>query len=1003
MSVEAAPVALAPQLPEFGAVPQTPEEAFASQVAWVRENGDALDVRARLWPGRAAMVGAVAGVAGGLSVTTAAELGTNATVVTGTAAAVSVVASAVTYGRERGVRNRAISRQDLPTQEALDLRYELFRTRRGAPHGKGEVVMLWHGAWDNRGAESDADALRRLAELAKQNGVTRIAMGVERYQSAVRPELALAHADKPNKMPLSNWLVAYKRLATEGRTQRGQLIDAPVDYWLDVAGNPVDIEPGRGIDGLLAIIAAADPRHPAGRIAHDFKDAPEVQRVQLLQVLKQRLEMRLDGTERVGVRAPGGTAVVARTKAHTSGRIHGESVEMWANGSMGGRMPIDQALEMNGGRIEAYLSSGDPRHRAERLTAAELALYRTLYRQDQAHQSDQVIRKELQGHMSRAADPHGVQMELGARLSAPANRESVRMRRQGWLRIAAAAGMLVLGTGLASFTSASIDVRYETVRAEALTQIEQERRLAPGSGQVTPEEIDRRLAAWSGANEVWGSWYEYRKDLHDWKTPDLPAALSNLGLDSPSRNNGAEYIGNVEDKTPRVIWNLEAHGMDAGGYWLSDTAESADTIRGHENFAPSWNVAGPEADMHREVLTIPTTRGEHHGDRPWVRVSRTVDASNFQGNGSTRYLPLPLRQNAEIIAVNLGGKPVQLIARGNGSYAVFLPSPDLTFKDGPVPLEYWVQPSTEPDEVTEQNNGPYDTSPNDTVINGYSEEERKAVDNLLAEHIPAYAAAGTNANAKRKAVYDYLKNEFLYSKTPFTKEQEKNIQDWTSFARTLLENKLGNCNVESTLLIMADPRLTAAFGFINHSGDGSNALMSGEAHMATLDGYKIIDPVSANVFVPPAGTGRAPESLPLLPWMILAAGITLAGAAVSVRKEAMSLATNGTVGMQARRADKAEAELKAMGPFALNVAAEAASSAAWSPDRHEPYDVIADRAYKRGDDPQAAYGRIMDPSFRDKGTPGRMANHKWDTKPLVRLHKLAGRVAARPAYHQRRK
>jgi hypothetical protein len=1001
MSAEVVTVAPAPGSPEFGGVPITPEEQFASHVAWVRESGDALDARPRLWSWQVGKLGMLAGMVSGLAVSSVSETSQNLVEFGGGAAVVGLGSWAYAAVRGHATKVRSARRMDMPAQEALDLRYELYRVNNNDGGDKEkDVVLLWHGAYENREAASDADALRRMAALAKENGITKIAVHTQQANNAVRPDRVAEKAAEgkvATPMTMAQWLYSAKGLPVGGRAEKQNLTVASPDYWLEVAGNPLDEELARGIDGLLAKIAAADPRHSALRIAEDFKEAPEVRRKLLLNTLRDRLELRLGGTERDPVRGAAGAATVRRAKRHATAHIRGEHVELRVEGRITERLPLERALRMGDGRLEAFLESGDTQHRRERLTAAEFALYRTLHRQDDARASDQTVAVEKRGPISRAGVQYSPQRALGLRVSAPANTERYTTRGQTWRRIGMAALGLVMGGVLTGGPTMLADaLLYEPARQEAIDALAQQHHLEPATAQaqLSQAEIDHQLDEWSGVNTVWRNWYNWRKGIHDWSTPSFPLPHID-GIDSPTRTaSGVEGIGNFEDTHPHAVWNLDAHQMSAAGYWLSDTSETALTTiaKPNEGFEPGWSLAGPENAGDYEVMPMPVRPTSDWDNRPWVRVSRTVDASNFQGAGSVLELPLPILDGTEVFAVNLGGKQVGLLARQNGTFAIHVPTPNSLFKDGSLTLEYWVQPAEHVPHAS-------DTSSNPTKFKGMTQQQEAQIQAAFRQYVPGYTEAGTDTNKQREAVYNYLKHDFLYSYGPISDDEHKRITDWASFATEVLKGKLGNCNVESTLLILADPRLTAAFGYYNASSYGSNALTTGEAHMITIDGSKIVDPVSENVFNP----GKPDKSAPLLPWIILAGAVQMAGVAFAFRKPLAEAAAHQRVLRQVRRADRAKAELEAADAYTLHLAAEAAAAAAWAPSRRAELHEVSERAADPRHSWESGYARIMDPGFRDAGTPGRLQRQDWDTARIQRIHKLANRVASRPAHHRRRK
>ena len=569
----------------------------------------------------------------------------------------------------------------------------------------------------------------------------------------------------------------------------------------------------------------------------------------------------------------------------------------------------------------------------------------------------------------------------------------------------AIAGMIVGGATVIG------DKRYGVVHDQAAVQLAHERGVAVGD--VPEKLIDQRLGEWSGINTAWHGWNNIRTGLHDqlWPTD------GGNGPDPTQAGfaNNVTGVGNFTDPNPHVIWNLTPHNMDPAGYWINDTWSAADACTpGADPPVPcdgdrlNWFHDTSEAESSIvKFPTAPDTAVTANPNAQWIEVSGTVYRSDFEqvdGSGSEAYFGLPMLPDSELVAATFDGKETSVVSRQNGTMAIYLAHPKEQLSSGEATVTYWFQKTAH---AINPHQYVYRHKNDGTQFYDHGQpllpDKDPAIQAIFAKQVPGYAAAGNDSDKKRQAIIDYLSDDFLYSYTPMTNDEQKHIKSWADFTAAVLDGKIANCNVATTLLVLADPRLSAASGFINAPGDGVDQLTSGERHMVGLDGDHLVDATPSGL----ANLNKSDTSVSagsLMPWLLLAGALQSASVILLTRRQAMEMVRRYNVRRAVHAADSAETELRAFGPFALNLAADAADASAWAPKGEVGLTYIsgqAERHVAAGYD--QARTRVSSPAFRDPATLERLERQAWRSPAITRVHELAQVAAARPPYHRRRK
>jgi hypothetical protein len=1017
MSAEAIPAVQAAVQPEAVPVPETPLERFASHVEWVREQGDAFDTRPALWPVRLSKAGAVTGVVGGLTTGMGVEFATMATEATGAVAVAGLAAWGMNRLRESRVRDAAIRRLDAGTGLLLNQRYELVRVNKGITK-KADIVMLWHGPTNDPVFHKEdqqktvAEALQEMAGMAEKCGVHSIAMS---------PELeAAATSDSDSKLPemtVTQFLETTKRLHTAGRTDKEKVVSASPAHWVQHARNKVEYDQGAGVDAMLTQLESLDYRHAAVRLGREYAADREWQRTKVKASLKGVLEMQMGEAGIAG--APDRHTpenFVRHDKQQGVALIDGEDVAIFVNGRLTERTPIMQKLGLTEERLGLLLQSKNPALRRERQEALEFALYRTLHRQDDAQAVEGRMGREVRD-IPIMPKVHRYQVDLAVRKKTETGEKTSRWpQRRRALGIAAGAALVtavISGSGMIFG-----DAKYSEAHTAAAVQLAREHGFA-SAHDVPEKQIRQRMDEWSGVNTAWGEWKGLRTDLHraiwDHHKPADPNAVQRQA----GFGNARSAVGNFGPHNPTPVWNLEPHNMSTEGMYVSETWQTAvicppsrlTEICSGGNATWTNDVDGMVKD---EIKQMPTDVSSDRAADPtakWIHASGTVYRSDFEVGSLDAFMGLPMLPRSDIFAASFNGQPVKLVGRQDGTVAIELQNPDQVMASGAAKVDYWFQPDESAYNIHQYVDKNQDRITAGTTFYEYNPHREAllsrelavpGIDDVFKQYIPGYDPKAS-PDEKRLAVYDYLKYDFLYTLNPISADEAKQITDWKTFAANVLQRKIANCNVATIILALADPRLSAASGFANSAGEGSNVLTRDEAHIVDLYQDQLIDAVPTGQFeLSTPGSDKPPQ--PLSPWILLAAAMQLGGAVLLTQRQAREMLARQKAVHQMKAANRAEQKLQAMGPFVLNLAADAAGAAAWSPDGKADLEYAA---YQAADKTALGYDaarvRVQDPVFRDPGTLKRLKQQPWKAPIIRQVHRQANIAAKRPPHHRLRK
>jgi hypothetical protein len=951
-----------------------------------------------------------------------AEFAPVAAEATGAVAVAGLAAWGLNRLHEGRVRNAAIRRLDASTGLLLNQRYELIRVNKGIAK-KADIFMLWHGPTNDPVFHKEdqqktvAEALQEMAGMAEKCGIHSIAMSSELEAAATGDS-----ESKLSEMTVAQFLKTTKRLHTSGHTDKEKVVSAPPAHWTQHARNKVEYDQGTGVDAMLVQLEGLDYRHAAVRLGREYAADREWQRTKVKASLKGVLEMQMGEAGIAG--APDRHTpenFVRHDKQQGVALIDGEDVAIFVNGRLTERTTIMQRLGLTEERLELLLQSKNPALRRERQEALEFALYRTLHRQDDAQAVDGRMGREVRD-VPTMPKAHRYQVDLAVRKRTEIGEKTSRWpQRRRALGLAAGAAMVaavITGSGMVYG-----DAKYSEAHTAASVQLAREHGFA-SAGDVPEKQIRQRMDEWSGVNTAWGEWKDLRADLHQaiWdhqKPADPDAARRQAGF-----GNARDVVGNFGPSNQTPAWNLEPHNMSTKGMYVGDTWKTAvicppslrliDICNGGNI---SW-LNDPNALVRSEIVTMPTNLTPERAADPhakWIHVSGTVYRSDFEVGNRDAYMGLPMLPKSDLFAVSFNGQPVKLVERQDGTVAIDLQNPDQEMASGAAQVDYWFQPYESAGNIHQYStSGAHGAGPKETLATTLYEYDAErgtllqaeaavpGIDEVFQQYVPGYDPKAS-PDEKRQVVYNYLKNDFLYTLNPISPDEAKQIKDWKTFAANVLQRKIANCNVATILLTLADPRLGAASGFANRAGDGSNVLTREEAHIVNLYQDQLIDAVPTGQFeLNTPGSDKPPQ--PLSPWILLAAAMQLGGAVLLTQKQAREMLARQKAVHQVKTANRAEQKLQAMGPFVLNLAADAAGAAAWSPDgKVDLEQATYQAAAKTAQGYDAARARVADPVFRDPGTLKRLKQQPWKAPIIQQVHRQANIAAQRPPHHRLRK
>jgi hypothetical protein len=1013
MSANTIAEALPTPQPDTLGAPQTPAACFADHVAWVRESGDAYDQHPGLSYVRNARAKALMGIASGLlAVGEAGQTMQSFVEVGGTLTMGAIVIGAVSKLRHGAVRRRVITRTDPAAGEAVRQRYELIRTRdRGKP---AEVSLLWLGPEDQSDLPPEerrtyVESLRDMAGLCEQAGVTRMLVPHNLHDLAVGH---VAEAPEQPQSTLQRWLRRRRGIHLSGQAEKIQVAEAAPAFYLEHAYHRQRPEEGSTVNTLLEQIAGLRSDHHAVALGQKFASKPDMQRDKLFSLMTATLQQA--ASAELGIVAPedrhsGSFVRHQREEGHTA--LDGETVYTFVNGQLREAVPLLTKFGLNEERLQQLLQSKDPSLARERLEALELALYRSLLRRETSAALGQTTKEWSitplgQSGLSRP------QMDIAVADGRAAN--SVRLHRR---MVRAVSGAVAVAAAMITGVGAGEGDQYYQHRAEAAAmQIAQAQDL-PSAASVTAAQIRGRLP---GALQVWGEGRQARQRMRT----ILFGHGDNLPEPLLSYNSGSAGIRNVNNSA-RVVWSLNAHNMATDGMYVTNTWKDLLACPPGQQPAscpPSrlgW-ISSPSAMVAGKVRQLPaqatpqTVPEMARAAQPWMQVSGEVDQSDFvQDNPDSNiaYLGLPMLPNTVVTAANFNGKPVDIVEMVDGTYDLRLTNAEDQIEGRHANVQFWFEPAAakaSPHQFTQTRQG---TERAGTTFYEYDAAGRAregqaslaGIDQVFQQYIPGYNPAAS-PDAKRQLVYDYLQSDFRYTLDPISAKEQAQIYDWKSFASNVLQRKLAQCNVAVPLLVLADPNLSAATGYDNAKGGGSNVLTEQERHIVALGGSQLIDAQPTVLAKDPAG-----HDGPLAPWLIVLAAVQLGGVLVVDKERARQILGRQHARYLRYAAERADKRLQAMGALHLQHAAEIVGESAWSFDHQADVEAAEARAkaqiagIPRQRAVDAALDRVRQPLFRDPAALQRLTAHPAAFAKVAPVYKEAVKAARRPPHYRTRK
>ncbi len=461
---------------------------------------------------------------------------------------------------------------------------------------------------------------------------------------------------------------------------------------------------------------------------------------------------------------------------------------------------------------------------------------------------------------------------------------------------------LTIGTALAGAIivgQMGADNSLAARKEEAAAEIAAEHGHKPQDVIVDPAAIDDRVNSWSSMNRIWGAWHGVR--THPFDAVDAWAEKfrhHEEGMPQPAGTIVDGTIGNVGKPSTATAWTLAPRGLspdDLVGHWTISTSDEADGFIDDANMPRlSWSTTTMYdknynlSHVTQVGLRLPESAMDEQGELlPYIAVTGTVSRFDkifpsviYDG----LYLAVPVLNGYQIAAANLNGKPVDVLHKPDGTYALKLPS-ETEKETGP--LQYWLIKGGSP--------GPHAIAPRSLLAESNAPNamafDQAALDRVLHDNIPnldSMAPADLTA---------YIQTTSKYSYNPWPEKELAGKKAVENLVELTLKEKQSNCNTAVEVLEAVYPELNPTFEFKN---DSDPLVLTGdEAHARAVDPQgKAYDPAPPAALEPVNGPEK-PAPLPLERLGGIAAMVAMGGILFKRRKR---LANRVIQGLAARAA-----------------------------------------------------------------------------------------------------
>ncbi len=829
----------------------TPEERFAEHVETVRKDGDIVDATKwaySLWY-RKATIAAGAAAAGQVFSVAPVSLTKSLAVFS-----LPIAMLARSYYRSRQAEDRRDKYlADDMEMEELGQGYELYRVR-DRRTDKDEVVMRWYGSVPLEEADeksgiptvlSAADSLQRVADLARDNNIPYVLVEPRILQKVIDiPEPGPGEPSSRDPVLLGVGALLKRQ---KGYSPDFFINDEKVEDINLLAYQPDGLESlGRRIrtvheitpslQRMVDVLRSRSPQHPLLKVYDDFAGSPELLYDKLAKRGRTAVEARLSD-----VAAEGRTSRFdppGKNKISMAGRLQDDASVQWhVNGKLRDKQGFEGALGLTKQQIQQMMAHPElySNRPYEIVRAAEAGIYlaarKLIEVQDEAENkplvhitSDRPQFLDLLDKSLTSSRPiqyldynnHGFRRTISA---------DKRRTKKFLSSMALAATSFVAGVAgdivLDDVASSRDTAIYNTASGSQA-----------GPTSIISDEILKQYATFRKNEEAFLDWLPTSRITSD------GSGKARDGEEDAGRELGdrkTSGVGNVDLKNSHITdWHVQAPpGLSTAGYWSEATSYQLG------NPSDGWSVDLPDPI---DTPALPTTITAEQKDRT-IEVSRRLSRGDISMNSFTAPNPygssynimhIPVLDGTRPVAAQLGGQPVEIDIKEDGTYAVIFRGDQASLEEVmPDPtLKYWLEPGQSmPVHATEQLKitklGPKGDVPEEWNPKVFIEKWKQVYPELSGSSFirPEQQAA-------------YLQERFQYASSPLTKELSKDMEgnrvDWPEFFDRQFPVKQANCNVARTLIGLSNPTLNEAHGYRN---DGDNTLIRKEYHAWLVNPY----------------------------------------------------------------------------------------------------------------------------------------------------------------------
>ena len=810
-----------------GAMPEAvaPVQAFAEHVELVRQYGDPLDLQMRLHYGPSLKAGGLTGMAVGVMagevIYNGDLLHSSNPIVNGALLAAGGLVAASRIRRSRNMTAGA-ERYSEETQDTVGQTYELFTARKKDSDKDTEghtVDMRWYGPTDN-GSQTNGDGLDNLAFMAvtaKSAGVRKMAIGDGLLQQIT---------DNPGQ-PTESMAAMLRRAGFRigGRAKEDMIHVKTPEEWLALVQQERTAH-GFSLDSMLARLQRHSFDHPLARVWRNYPaGAVGLRNDALLRVSRAGTERQFDDVW--GARNEFG--VVQRHNIRGSLTPKGDYVHQFNDGTYNTTTELSNALGMTDAALQAAVENGDSDPNAA-IRALEVLVFKKLKQLAAQAQTEDNAPKQLRDKTV----PYQAEI-LKLKAAAALNDEKLRLRS---LRLRRAACFMLTMPAFAIGLSAGtffVQDKYWQQADKIHQQLVDERHIDSDALSYDDPDVEGRLGPWRPWSFV-GPVLENTTDFLDHGPvrfrPHHPFSGFELKFDvgsdfEPSAPMQSK-VGNIDpNDRNHPQWHLQPVNMSSAGYWVTSIANRLDLAEsGDDSGIISYWMHDNNRDQNLQYSDLPTSVPE--GITQYVGVNRLLSFNDFlnQDSGPAE-IYIPVLEGTKPVAATLGGKPLKLAEREDGTYYLILPAGDKIGYTISGNLNYWVAPTKMISLPHAHGRRFEDVSSIAADYDAINMAWEKIIPGLPKENgDPAVDAQRT------KMIGEYIQANWDYKLQPWAPGLMSHVQGLDTEVARANQAGAANCNVTADLLAKENDRLAPAMGFMNSN---NNTLSAHDAHMWLVD------------------------------------------------------------------------------------------------------------------------------------------------------------------------